>query len=140
MVKAMEYHGELLEALSGEHEEGWKPGLRQFYGGFISPAQTSRTAWETASETGAFPKTDFNIVKDLSNVYAQQDRYEDQARKVGEIIYGELFKGGAQGIVDNWRNLASIIGTFGYREKQMLTHYDEAIASLESRGLASPAE
>jgi hypothetical protein len=140
MSAALEYHSGLLDTLGGQHEEGWKPGLRVFRGGFIAPAKTSRTAWETASETGAFPKTDFTIVKELSNVYAQQDRYEDQARKVGEIIYGELFRGGAKSVADNYRNLASIIATFKYREMEMLAEYDEAIASLESRGLAGPAE
>jgi hypothetical protein len=140
MASATEYHLGLMETLGTEHEEGWVPGLRVFAKGFISPAQTSRTAWETASETGVFPKIDFTIVKGLSNVYAQQERYENQAQKVGEIIYGELFRGGAQSVADNYRNLLSIIGTFIYREKQMLDHYDEAIASLETGGVTGPGE
>lgn len=140
VATSLEYHKGLLEMLFAEHEEGWKPTGSQFPRGFVSPARTSRTAWETASETGVFPKTDFTIVRELSHVYAQQDRYEVQARSVGEIIYTEMFRGGLAAIADNYRNFASIIGTFAYREEQMLGIYDETLASLETRGLAGHTE
>ena len=126
----MEYHFGLLEMLGGEHEEGWVPETRQFPRGFVFPARVSRTAWDSAAETGALSKTDFSTVVELSKIYAQQDRYEFQARSIGEVIYTEMFHGGAGAIADNYRNLASIINTFGYREKQILAKYDETLAAL----------
>lgn len=140
VAEAMDYHHGLIEMLFADHEDGWRPEARQFTRGFVAPARTSRTAWETAAETGAFPKTDFTIVKDLSHVYAQQERYEVQARSVGEIIYGEMFKGGTAAIAANYKNLASIIGTFAYREKQMLEVYDEMISTMESGDLTGHTE
>lgn len=124
---SMEYHSELLKMLQGEHEEGWVPDARDFPRGFIFPARVSRTAWSTASETGALSKTEFSVVMKMSRIYALQDRYEAQVLTVGQIIYAELFKGGTQAIAGNYRNLASIISTFAYREKELLAQYDETM-------------
>ena len=126
---AMEYHHGLIAMLTAEHENEWTPTPSQFPRGFISPARTSRTAWDSASETGVLAKLDYANVVELSRVYAQQERYEFQARSVGEIIYGAIFHGGAEGIAHNHRNLASIIGSFIYRERELLEIYDEALST-----------
>jgi hypothetical protein len=74
MAASMEYHHGLITMPTAEHEQGWVPKPRQFPRGFVFPAGVSRTAWETASETGALSKTDFAVVVDLSKIYAQQER------------------------------------------------------------------
>lgn len=132
MAASMDYHHGLMEMLMAEHEEGWVPEARQFPRGFVFPAGVSRTAWETASETGALSKTDFEVVVELSKIYAQQERYEFQARSVGEIIYAEMFRGGTAAIAENYRNFITIIGTFAYREKQMIELYDLILAEMET--------
>ncbi len=128
--EALEYHRGLLEMLFAEHEEGWAPRGEQFSRGFIAPAQLSRTAWASASETGALAKMDFEVVNLLSSAYAQQERYEAQVLSVGAIIYGELFRGGTEAIAANYRNLASLIATFSYREQQLLASYDRILGEL----------
>lgn len=127
---SMEYHTGLMQVLWAEHEDDWVPSMRDFSRGFIFPARVSRTAWDSASETGAIAKTDFSLVVEISGIYAQQERYEAQARSIGEVIYGELFRGGTEAVARNYRNLGGIISTFAYREKELLARYDETLASL----------
>lgn len=131
IAESMEYHLGLMEMLRAEHEEGWVPEARQFPRGFIFPARVARTAFDSASETGALAKTDFATVVKLSGIYAHQDRYEFQVRSIGEVIYTEMFRGGARAIAENYRNLTGIIGTFIYRESEVLALYDETLADLD---------
>jgi len=131
-AESMECRSGLLELLHSEHEAEWVPDASQFSRRFIFPARVARMAWDSAAETGILAKTDYTLVVEISGVYAQQERYESQARSVGEIIYGEMFRGGTGAIVENYRHLASVIATFMYRERQLVALYDETIASLTS--------
>ena len=67
----------------------------------MSPAQVSSTAWRTASQTGVLPKTDYEVVIELSSVYATQDRYEHQSESVGQIIYAAMFEGGTEAVAQS---------------------------------------
>jgi hypothetical protein len=130
VAESLEYHSNLLGLLNADHAEGWSPEPQHFNRGFIFPARISHTAWESASETGALTKTDLEIVIKLSDAYAMQERYEAQARSAGEIIYGEIFRNGVPAIVRNYRNLASTIATFVYREQELMAAFDATLAGL----------
>lgn len=60
-----------------------------------------------------------------------EEGWAPQPRIVGEIIYAELFRGGTAAIADNYKNFLSIIGTFAYREEQMLALYDEINVGID---------
>lgn len=134
LASSVEYHEGLIGLLSEEHEAGWAPEPRQFPRGFVSPARTARTAWESASETGALAKTEFPVVVELSGVYAVLDRYEAQARSIGELIYAELFSGGTDAIMRKHENLKSMIVALNYRERELLARFDATLASLGQAG------
>ncbi len=110
------------------------PGVRQFPRGFVSAARLYDTAWASASATGALAKVEYAVVVRLSGVYAQQLRYEQQARSVGQLVYEELFRGGAESIAANYRNLASVISTFVYREQQLVELYEETLGAMSAGG------
>ena len=102
------------------------PQITLFSRGFISAARVSRTAWETASQTGALSHIDYERILELSRIYALQDRYEEQSRSVGQLIYGQVLSGGGFSLVRNYRNLSSLIMTFVYREKELVDVYGRA--------------
>lgn len=127
---SFEYHTGLIEMLRALAPGAPAPGPRQFPRGFVSPAQVFRTAWDAATETGALSHMEYSTVLALSQLYARQERYEGQAKVAGEIIYRELFHAGMSGVLDNYVNLATIINTFMFREKQLLEFYDQTLESL----------
>ena len=133
VAESMDYHGELLQLLHGEHDPAWRPSLSDFPKGFIFPARVTRTAWDSAAETGALAKTDFAVVMDLSGAYALQERYEAQSQSIGDVIYGEIFRHGIDSILDHPDHLASIVSTFVYREGELLRQIEDTIAVLEER-------
>ena len=135
LEEALSYHSALLDSLAAHQGQVWTPSPRLFTRGFVSPAHLSHTAWESASQTGALAHMQYATVLRLSRLYAQQDRYAEQTRSIAQILYSELYRGGPGAVVSNHRNLAAIIGTFRYRERQLLGVYDENLAALApSRG------
>ena len=124
------YHSGRLQRLRELEGEGSAPGLEEFPRGFISPAQVFQTAWDAAAETGALVHMEFATVLELSRLYARQERYERQEAVAGRIIYEELFRAGVGGVVANHANLMALIGTFSYRERQLLEFYDQTLAAL----------
>ncbi|HOX26068.1 MAG TPA: hypothetical protein PLL30_09105 [Candidatus Krumholzibacteria bacterium] len=131
VLAAGEYHEERMSRIYGRGPQEPRLEARDFPRGFISPARVFRTAWDTAGETGALEHLDYAKVLALSRVYASQDRYEHQARTAGELIYAELFRGGTEAIVANQGNLAMVIGTFAYRERELVAEYDSLLVHLE---------
>lgn len=129
--ESLEYHGGLLEMIGEAAQESAPPPARNFPRGFVSPARVFKTAWLAASETGALSHIPYETVLELSRVYSHQDRYETQARLAGELIYTELFRGGTDAILENYINLATLIGTFRYREAQLIDLYATALAALK---------
>ncbi len=130
VASSLAYHRSRLDTLYAHREGDWVPPLQLFSRGFISPAQLDQTAWTSASETGTLTHIPYAEVLRLSRVYAQQARYGDQARIVGEILYAELYEGGRESVLQNRRNLTGIIETFRYREGQLLETYDSVLAAL----------
>jgi hypothetical protein len=104
-----------------------------FRGGFIQPAQVSTTAWEVASETGALSHIPYPEVLAISQVVALERRYDAMALSTGQLIYGELYRVGPNGVAANARNLASILGSFTYREDQVIRQIDSTLALLSRR-------
>ena len=130
VAASMAYHRSRLDTLYAHRDDAWTPTLQLFSRGFISPAQLEQTAWTSASETGTLTHVPYSEVLRLSRVYAQQARYTDQARIVGEILYAELYEGGRESVLRNRRNLTGIIETFWYREGQLVGTYDSVLAAL----------
>jgi hypothetical protein len=128
--EAHRYHRALMDTLAAHRRAGTEPSAALFSRGFIAPAQVTRTAWESAAETGALSHVPYEQVLKLSAAYAQQDRYAEQARSVGQIIYAELLRGGFEGIAANHRNLGAIVAAFRYREEHLVRLYDETFAAL----------
>ena len=134
---SLDYHSDRLRFIARLRREERVPEPRDFPRGFISPAQIFQTAWDTGGETGALAHMEYSTVLELSRLYARQESYELQSGAIGEVIYGELFRGGTSGIMEKYVNLSALIGTFSYRESQLLEQYDEMLAAL---GHAQPAE
>jgi hypothetical protein len=128
--ESLDYHSGLLETIRSRGEDSPPLGVRDFSRGFLSPARVYRTAWDSAGATGAFTHLRFAKVLLLSKAYEQQEGYERQAQSIAPIIYEELYRGGTGAILANQRNLANLIGTFAYRERELLQMYDETLASF----------
>ncbi len=131
---AADYHYGLLHELNGKAPD-WRPPMSVFAKGFIAPARTARTAWASASETGALAKTDYGTVMALSQAYALQAHYEAQVRSISDIIYGDIFRRGMQAVLANHANLASTINTLVFRERELIQAYDDIL-----KGNANHAE
>jgi hypothetical protein len=127
VVEASAYHSSLLDSLRLRRPASWRPSPFMFARGFVSPAQVSSTAWESAAAAGVVEHMPYQAVLRLSRAYANQGRYEHQAQSVGEVIYGELYRTGVQGVTGNYRNLGNLIGSFLYRERQLIAVYDSTL-------------
>ncbi len=130
---ALDYHNEKLELL-----QSWDapapPSPREFSRGFVSPARVLSAAWDTAGASEALITIDYEVLLVLSRAYANQEAYESQARLVGDIIYRTIFDRGMTGLLEEYRNLASIIATFAYRERQLIEMFDETLVALTPDG------
>jgi len=126
------YHGRLMGTLRKFEAErpDEVPPIQVFDKGFVSPAIPLSTAWDAATATNAVTHLDYDDVLLLSRIYSDQERYSQQGQMVGEVIYSRLFDEGREGIQRNYRNLHGIIGTFYYRENQLLKVYDKALEAL----------
>ncbi len=78
----------------------------------------------------------YPIVLGISPAYAGQHRYVAQAEGVGQLIYGELYRNGPDAVAENYRNLASLIGAFAYRERELLAVYDSTLAVVRTASAA----
>lgn len=129
VAEALQYHNALMDSIAVYRAEEVAPTVLVFQRGFVAPAQLSHTAWSSAVETGALSHMDYPTVLRLSGVYAQQDHYQQQVRSVAQILYGEVYAGGTNAVVQNYQNLGGLISTFSYRERQLLDLYDRTLAA-----------
>lgn len=125
--EARAYHEAKLTILAEAQKANTPLDIRDFDRGFVSPAQLSNAAWTSASEVGALAHLPFDKVLALSKVYASQASYMQQQITAGNIIYGEIFAEGSQGMLNHGPGLRSLIGTFQYREQQLETAYATAL-------------
>lgn len=135
--RALAYHSQLRDTLyaiahraaearaRGEAEP--YPDFAVFHSGFIAPARLLSTAWDAARETAALGDMRYDDVLAAARMYARQAQYTEQARTVGEVIYGEMLRIGMPGMVRNYVNLTAIISAFAYREQQLLEAYAELL-------------
>ena len=130
VAASLEYHRSRLDTLRAHRPDDWTPSIQLFARGFIFPAQVGRTAWTSASETGTLSHMPYADVLRISRAYAEQARYEDQARAAGQIVFASLYEGGHAAVLRNHRNLAGLIETFRYRETQLVATYDSVLAGL----------
>ena len=128
LVTASQYHTQLLDSLRAQRPATWRPSPWMFPRGFVAPAQLSSTAWQSAADAGVVEHMPYKAVLRLSRAYADQSRYEHQAQTIGQVIYAELYRDGVEGITGNYRNLGNLIGSFLYREKQLIAVFDSTLA------------
>ncbi|HWL40485.1 MAG TPA: hypothetical protein VNO75_09620 [Gemmatimonadaceae bacterium] len=127
VAAASAYHSRLLDSLRLGDSPSWRPSVMLFSRGFVSPAQLSSTAWQTAGTTGVVEHMPYQTVLRLSRVYASQARYDHQAQSIGEVLYAELYRTGTEGVTGNYRNLRNLIGAFLYRERHLTAVYDSTL-------------
>lgn len=136
--QSLRYHRALIDTLRVYQASSTEPPpVRLFSRGFVFPAQVYRTAWTSASETGALSHMDYADVLRFSKVYAQQDVYAAQAQSLGQIVYQEIYRGGSRSIAANYRNLTDIIGTFAFRERELVETYEHILTDPAATAMAS---
>jgi hypothetical protein len=133
VASSLEYHSGLLAAIEGARQSGVAPGIRTFSRGFISPARVYRTAWDSASATGALELVDYPTLLRLSRAYAQQGRYEAQSDSIGPLLYAEIYRGGTASVLANYLNLSALIRAFEYRERELLEVCDQTLAEVTAQ-------
>jgi hypothetical protein len=131
--ESLQYHLDSLKIIARLQRQSLAPQRSDFTKGFIFPARVFRTAWESASQTGALDTINYSRVLRLNKVYAQQDWYEEQVRIGGQILLTELFHGGARAVLENYVNLASLIRSFTIREEKLLQLYEETLSGMHPK-------
>jgi hypothetical protein len=116
VAAAIDYHGALIDTLSKftsayGNDPSRYPSGAVFSRGFVSPGQTVSRAWEAAATTGVIEYMPYDEVLLLSQLYEDQRLYQVQGMAVSEQIYGRIFDQGVQGVIRNYRNLQTVIGT-----------------------------
>ena len=131
VAAARQYHSLLLEQLHQARDQGRAPAIQSFPRGFIAPARPQRIAWESAAQTGALSHLPYPRLLELARAYAQQQRYEEQARAVSELLYAALFAQGTAGVLEHVEGLSTIVSTFRFREDELLEAYDRLLHAVE---------
>ncbi len=136
VTEAIAYHSHLLDTLSRymgrfHNEPARFPGRDVFNKGFTNPAVPLSRAFEAASATGVIEFMPYEKVLLISQVYKNQEQYEIQSRSVGQQIYGRMFDQGTDGVLQNYRNLTQIIGSFVYTECGLIAAYAEVLPALK---------
>lgn len=126
---SLDYHNGQVALLGERMHSGEPVKANEFNKGFVFPAPIANTAWEVAKETGALANMDYGEVLALSDVYVSQDRYRDQARTIGGLIYEIMLHGGHEEVLENKKSLLSVIYTFVYREMGLLEEYDKVLGA-----------
>ena len=131
--EAAQYHGDLLGRLYAHARTGGPgaagpepPAMDVFSRGFVTPANLSRHAWQSAASTGALEAAPYARVLELESAYQEQSRYEQQVDIISSEIYRLLFDGGTERVRGSWRSLMSVLSTLVFRECAL-------IGNLESR-------
>jgi len=125
---SLTYHTALLDTLGKLRRANSAPTMGVFSRGFMMPAQLSATAWEVASQTGALNHMAFADMLRFSHVYSEQRRYDTQSAGVSSVIYAELYCAGPMEMATSGTGIASLIGTFQYRERSLVALYDSVLA------------
>ncbi len=128
---AQAYHEGLIEHLRAPSLASQPRSPASFTRGFIAPAPVLQAAWETAQTTGALENVSYAKLLDAARLYAAQQRYEQQASSVGQIIYETLLTRGVEGVMEDSDNLAAVIATFAFRERELVSLFEETLADLE---------
>lgn len=140
---SLSYHKHLYDTLIvmiGENaariQKGQKeqlPDVMVFQKGFVSPAHVMSTAWEAAKATDVLNHVEYSDLLLISRMYTEQDRYMQQTKLVGQVIYELLLIEGTHGVLAKYKNLLAVVSTFHYRETQLLKSYEETLQSLGNR-------
>lgn len=147
VLESVQYHLHLTDTLTtlarhaaraGAAEVVSLPDGRLFGRGFLHPASLLHTAWDAAAATDAVRHMAYADVLRLARIYEEQVDYRRQSEQAGQLIYSHLFNQGFQGVLRNYANLNTIIGTFWYRECQLLRRYDAVLSELDGTNATSP--
>ncbi len=136
MEGAIGYHSQLMDTLYkfmrqyGQTPDRF-PGTEVFHKGFVNPASTLSSAWDAATGAGVVEHLPYDELLLIARIYKLQEQYEIQSRSIGQQIYSHMFDEGTQAIVQNYRNLVQIIGSFVYTECGLAEEYARVIPLLK---------
>ena len=144
MADARDKHvaiSQLLSPYAYGGASGDPPVYQAFQSGFYQGAQPYWTAWETAQAVGTLAHfDDLSAVLSISRRYDELESYEESSRPIGEIIYREMYDGGAGRVYENWRGMLSLIQTSLFRECELVRSIDALFVDLEIPAEDRPAE
>ena len=140
VIETIDYHSTLMDTLykfTRRHgnDPDRHPSNQLFHKGFMNPATPISQAWSAASSTGVIEYMPYDDVLLMSKIYDNQKRYETQSVLVATEIYSLMFNQGMDGMIKNYRNLSTIIGSFVYRECELIDAYAEVLPVLREDSL-----
>ena len=132
---SIDYHSYLMDTLYkftarfGDDKSRFPSG-RIFHKGFVNPARIVSRAWDAVETTGVIEFIPFETVLQVSQVYENQRQYELQGSAIGSELYARIYDDGLEGLSRNYKNILTIIGTFVYRECELVRAYGDALLEL----------
>lgn len=132
-VDSRDYHMGRAARIRESFGEGAALGRDDFPRGFTMPARFQRAAWDTAREAGELTVVDRGLRQEIAVAYRWQERYEAQVQAVSALIYQELYESGGREGISNPGGLMMLIGSFAFREGQIIERLDEALAAIDAR-------
>lgn len=126
------YHQEKMLGLRAAIQAGETVAPGFFGRGFVHPAQILSNAWDAATATDAILGWDYDDLLAVSRLYGDQEQYEIQSHGVSRVIYDHLLTEGTVGISRRQEQLAALVGTFWWRECELLAAYGKVLPRLGS--------
>ncbi|NND71290.1 MAG: hypothetical protein HKN43_06905 [Rhodothermales bacterium] len=146
ILSSLTYHISISDSLQTlvvrQRQEGRRilpsPGL--FSRGFIHPSEILTISYDLAIATDAIGNMDYEDALAYARIYDKYEAYQMQQNRVSEQLYTRMFDNGVEGIIDNFENLATIIGTFYFVECEMLSVVNDYIPSIMDSDSAKVVE
>jgi hypothetical protein len=113
-----------------------------WFGGMFNPAPQLASAWESARAAGVLAQLPYDLVLELSGVYADQARYVAMSTSIAEAVYGDMVRSGVLAVFrDRARNFAVLANDWSLREGVLIAECDSAVAHIDAaarRGAPRP--
>ena len=141
ILASLQYHIDIVDSLqtlmARQRQEGHriKPNISLFSRGFIHPSKIITISYDLAVATDAVSNMSYDDALAYTRIYDKYEAYLDQQEVVSRQLYNRLFDSGYTGIIDNYENLATIIGAFYFVECEMLALVNEYIPTIMDDGL-----
>ncbi len=98
-----------------------------------NPAPQLSSAWESARAAGVLAQLPYDLVLELSDVYADQARYVAMSTSIAEEVYADLVREGVLAVFrDRARNFAVLAQDWSLREGVLMAECDSAVAHIDA--------